>query len=283
MPQRGGLTLAFSPHGDHHAVVEADLVIEISPPITHAVRTKLKENRGKWKSFLPAVVEPTTLNVHVTPRGSRTPRSVPASVPPPPLEFVRYKADGRIDWRLSVDGAHITINCLAYTRWRHVWKQARRLFADGSEVLPEPTVITAVALQCINVFSWDGPTEDYDARQLLDGSSSSVPASVLDHGPLWHLHQGWFEPHLGPPKGRVLRRMHIDAIADEVNEYRVKFENLQRLIFAGDGTGRQARAVFSATGTLIDDSFAALHDLAKRSLRNYLTEDVQRTLNLHAD
>ena len=272
--------MAFSPHGDHHAVVEADLVVEISPPITHPVRAELKKNHGKWRAFLPAVVEPPTVDFHVSQRGSRAPRSVP---PPPPLEFVRYKSDGRLDWRLILHGAHITINCLAYTRWRHVWKQARGLFALGSEVLPEPTVITAVALQYVNVFSWGGPTEDYDARQLLDESSSSVPASVLDRGPLWHLHQGWFESHLDPPEGRVLRRMHIDAIADEVDEYRVKFENLQRLVLAGDGAERKAKAAFSATGTLIDDSFAGLHDLAKRSLRNYLTEDVQRTINLHAD
>ena len=81
----------------------------------------------------------------------------------------------------------------------------------------------------------------------------------------------------------MLDRMHIDAIPDQHGGHLVKFENLLRFDFDGDSAVRRLRAAFSIAPTLIDTTFERLHALARESLGNYLTTDVQRTINLHAE
>ena len=232
--------MAFAPLGERHAIAEVVFAIQVSPAIDHADRANLKSGHAKWQAHLPALLDSPTVAFHVSSPGAQPP-------PPPlaPLDFVRYKSDGKIDWRLHIEDQSIAVNCLAYTRWQHVWTHARALFARVSEVLPETTLIASVSLQYINLFSWTGPTEDYDSRALLDESSSSVPESVLDRGPLWHLHQGWFRPHPDPPGGRILDRMHIDAIAGQDGKHLVKFENLLRFDFDGDSAARRVKPAFS--------------------------------------
>ena len=270
--------MAFMPLREQHAIAEVIFALQVSPGITHADRGKLKSAHAKWQAQLPALRDQPTVALHVFSHGEQ-----PPPPPVPPLDFVRYKSDGNIDWRLHIQDDRIIVNCLAYTRWQHIWTQARVLFAHVSEILEEATGIASASLQYVNVFSWNGPTEAYDSRLLLNEHSPCVPDSVLVHGPLWHLHQGWFSPIADPAGGRILDRMHIDAIADQHGLHLVKFENLLRFDFDGDSADRQVKPAFSTPPTLIDNSFDRLHDFAKQSLGNYLTADVQRTINLHAE
>lgn len=268
--------MAFAPIGERHAIAEVVFALQVSPAITHGDRNNLKEAHEQWK-FLPRIVEPAMLAVDMSNPGEQ-----PPPPPVPPLDFVRHKSDGSLDWRLRVLGGTILVNCLAYTRWPHVWKQARTLFAAVSEVLPETTLIESVYLQYVNVFTWDGTTEGYDSRALLDEQSACVPASILDRGPHWHLHQGWFSPQPEPPGGRVLDRMHIDAIDDHAGRHVVKFENLHRFDFERNDGFPCVREALSPATTVIDTTFERLHDRAKRSLGDYLTGDIQRSISLHA-
>ena len=268
--------MAFAPIGERHAIAEVVFALQISPVITRDDRTNLKKAHQQWKQFLPRIVEPPMLAVGMSNPGEQMPPP-----PVPPLDFVRHKSDGNIDWRLRFVGGNVTVNCLTYTRWPHIWKQARALFAAVSEILPKTTLIESVYLEYINVFCWDETTESYDSRTLLDEHSSCVPASILDRGPHWHLHQGWFSPLTEPLGGRVLDRMHIDAIDDQARRHVVKFESLHRFDFTQEGV-LDLKGAFSMARTAIDASFERLHDRAKRSLGNYLTADVQASINLHA-
>ena len=169
--------MAFSPIGERHAIAEVVFAVQISPAITQGDRDSLKAAHARWK-FLPRMDEPTTLAV-----GMWSPGEQPSPPPVPPLDFSRHKSDGTLDWRLRIQDGNIVVNCLTYTRWPHVWNQARTLFAAVSEVLPRTTMVESVSLQYINIFAWNGAPEDHDARGLLDERSSRVPASVLRHGP----------------------------------------------------------------------------------------------------
>ena len=270
--------MAFLPLGERHAIAEVVFALQVAPGISHDDRANLKNAHEKWHVLLPRVVEPPTVALHLS-----SPGEPPPPPPAPPLDFVRYKSDGKLDWRLHFQDENIAVNCLAYTRWPHIWAQARALFTSVSEVLPETTLIASVSLQYVNVFFWNGTVEDYDSRALLNVESPCVPASVLGRGPLWHLHQGWFSPLTEPPGGRILDRVHIDAIADERGQYLVKFENLHRFDFGGDTPVRTIKAILSEAPMVLDASFERLHDRVKESLDDYLTADVQRSIDLHAE
>ncbi len=269
--------MAFAPIGERHAIAEVVFALQVSPAITGDDRRNLENARGQWEGFLPGIAESTMLAVGVSNPGEQ-----PPPPPVPPLDFVRHKSDGGLDWRLHILDGNIVVNCLTYTRWPHIWKQARGLFAAVSGVLPETTLVESVYLQYINIFSWSGTTENYDSRALLDEQSPSVPASVLDRGPHWHLHQGWFSPLTAPLAGRILERMHIDAFDDPTGRHVVKFENLHRFDFDRDGGVPFLREAFSTATTAMDASFDHLHGRARKSLGAYLTPDIQRSINLHA-
>ena len=268
--------MAFSPIGERHAIAEVVFAVQISPAITQGERDNLKGARERWK-FLPRMVEPAMLAV-----GMSSPGEHPLPPPVLPLDFVRHKSDGNLDWRLHIQDRNIAVNCLTYTRWPHIWNQARTLFAAVSEVLPQATLVESVSLQYINIFAWNGATEDYDSRALLDERSSCVPASILDRGPHWHLHEGWFSPVTDGPSGRVLDRMHIDGIDDETGRHVVKLESLHRLDFEPSRIPHLGEALSTATKA-IDTGFELLHGRAKRSLGDYLNPDVQGAINLHAE
>lgn len=270
--------MPFVPLGERHAIAEVAFGLKVSPSLTHDDREALKAAHPRWQAHLPRLLESKTLAVHLSGPGGKPP-------PPPvsPLDFVRYKSDGNFDWRLHIQDDSITVNCLAYTRWQHVWTHARALFSHVSEVLPDTIFVVSVSLQYINLFSWDGPLQDYDSGKLLDESSDSIPESVFNRGPHWHLYQGWFSPITDPPGGRILDRMHIEGIGDEHRGHLVKFESLFRWDFDGDDGSRLLKQAFSAPPTFIDASFERLHDLTKRSLAGYLTPDAERIINLHAE
>lgn len=270
-------TLAFKPIGERHAIAEVVFALRISPEVSHGDRERLKNARKKWSDFLPGIEESPMLAFGVSSPGAQPP-------PPPvaPLDFFRSKSDGNLDWRLHISDGDVVVNCLTYTRWPDIWKRARRLFRDVSEVLPETVRVESVYLQYINIFFWSGPPEDYDLRALLDEQSRFVPASVFDRGPYWHLHQGWFSPLSEPQAGRILDRMHIDAIDDSDGRQVVKFENFHRFDFGQNIGVLAVKEAFSNATTEIDASFERLHDRAKESLDAYLTADIKRSIHLHA-
>ena len=273
--------MPFKPLFGAHAIAEVIFVLQISPAITADVRANLKRGHEKWSALLPSVVEPTTLEFSVTKPGENPP-------PPriPPLQFVRHRSNGDVEWRLHVQDGDIVINCLVYTRWRHIWGQARGLLTEVAMILPGDTTISSVSLQYTNVFFWSGATKDYDVRELLNADGSRVPAAVLDRGPYWHLHQGWFSPPDGPDglyTKRVLDRMHIDAIDDPDGRYTVKLENLHRLDFNEHSPlGFRNAITTPRESAAIDSRFEFLHDRTKESLGDYLTADLQGSINLHA-
>ena len=267
--------MTFAPIGERHAIAEVVFALQVSPAVTLEDRENLKNAHKMWEAFLPKLVESTVLAVSMSKSLAQPPQQ-----PVPPLDFVRYKSDGNVEWRLHILEDNIVVNCLTYTRWPHIWTQTKALFASVSQVLPNTTLIQSVYLQYINIFSWNGTTENYDSRALLDETSSCVPASILDRGPHWHLHQGWFSQLTESPGRRILARMHIDAIDDPAGRHIVKFENLHRFDF--DAKTDTLRLQDALSGHALDTSFHTLHDQAKNTLGEYLTADVQRSINLHA-
>ena len=269
--------MAFAPIGERHAIAEIVFDVHVDPAINPEGRRKLKDAHDDWRVLLPKLAElPDSVpSVSAPP----TPLAVPAITP---LKFLRFKADGSVDWRLLIRDGNIVVNCLSYTRWAHIWRQARSLFSSVSQVLPDPTHIKSISLQYINLFHWDGVNEEYDVRSLISDESPYIPDCVVDLGPIWHVHQGWYIPTTNTTEKSILEHMNIDASRDDNGRYFVKFESLHQVEFNGDVGLPQLKQSFSEQPTEMDRSFDRLHDLAKESLGNYLTSGIQQGIDLHA-
>ena len=270
--------MVFLPFSERHAIAEVAFALQITPQITHHDRAMLLKGHSKWRDFLPKLVDFKAVEFSIG-----TPQGQPPPPPPPlPLQFVRHKADGGVEWRLHAADGDVVVNCLAYTRWHDVWERARTLFTNVSKILPNETAISSASLQYTNVFSWDKAANGYDVRRLLNENSRCVPAAILECGPYWHLHQGWFSQGDELPEvARVLDRVNMDATDDPTKGCVVKFENLYRLDFTADASPRLRKA-FRTDSTTMDSYFDYLHKRAKESLSDYLAADLHGRLGLHA-
>ena len=167
--------MAFLPFSERHAIAEVAFALQITPQITHHDRAMLLKGRSKWRDFLPKLVDFKAVEFSLG-----TPQGQPPPPPPPlPLQFVRHKADGGVEWRLHAAEGDVVVNCLAYTRWHDVWKRARTLFANVSKILPNETAISSASLQYTNVFSW---TRRPTTTTCVDYSTRTAGACLR---PLW--------------------------------------------------------------------------------------------------
>jgi len=248
-------------------------VLTLQRNITEVEVGRLEAAHDLWKSEFPKMSRIQTITVAVG--------SGPSGLPTPPIgiSFDRYKTDGSLDWRVRVGEQQIVINCLNYTRWNEVWGRAKELLRQFSDTIAAPdNRVTGMGLQYIDVFVWEGNVEKYDVKQLLRDDSKMVPASIWDRGPLWHLYQGWFETEGLPRAGRLLKRVHLDAIEGN-SQFSVKVNNTLRLDMK---TAAQLNKVFGGARPAIEKIYSELHVKSKRVLAELLIEEMAERIDLNA-
>ena len=264
--------MPFEPINDRHAITEVDFGLLITPKLTWDDRTKIRDAHSTWSALLPGIKEDSAMAVAMLDPKSNEPP------PPPPISFERYKPSGGLDWRLRLAGGHITVNCLAYSRWQNIWDQTRQLFADVASVLDNPDrSIASIVLQYTDIFRWQGDVEDYRLDALLKADCPHISKTAIQHGPLWHSHHGWFLDADSSSQGRYLRRMHISGIREQ-DTYLVKMENLVHLFFQTAKPSMHSESVLMG----VHERFNELHDMSKRILAEYLTDEMIERIDLHA-
>ena len=236
-------------------------------------RSSVKAAHSKWEALLPSLQEEGILNIAVAAPG--------ADLPPPPmapLAFTRFRADGGVEWRLLLDPDALVVNCGSYTVWEEVWTIVRDLFTNVADVLhSREQKIKSVVLDYGDVFRWMGD-DHYDVRNLLQ-EGDSVPPSIFQRGPIWHLHQGWFVDAQKPVSGRILQRMHIDSGVEE-GQHQVRFNTHHRFDLQDTP---DLKGTFAEPNSLVDRLFRRLHNDSKTLLAEFLTTGMAQRINLNAD
>ena len=265
--------MAFEPCNENHAITEVVFGVVGLQGFTSDDRSSVKAAHSKWRGLLPSLQEEGVLNIAVA-----TPD---AALPPPPiapLAFARFRADGEIEWRLLLTPDALVVNCRSYTRWKEVWTTVRDLFAEVAGTMQSrEQKIRSVVLEYVDMFRSDDD-DRYDVRDLLR-ESDSVPPGVFAHGPIWHLHQGWFVDAQGPVPGRTLRRMHINSkVVDDRPQVQFHTSHQFEMRDAPD-----MQSMFVEPDTLVDGLFDYLHGRSKALLADFLTIKMAQRINLHAD
>ena len=168
-------------------------------------------------------------------------QSTPPSVP---ASFTRYKPNGNLELRLVVDHNNMMIECGLHSSWGLVWKN------EGN----------------------------YDVRNLLNLECEHIPPAIVNYGCAWHLHQAWFKNRETPIPGRTLERMHVSA-SERINSWMVKFENLNRYDVLDSNI--LLRMALSGNNSQTENIFEFLHDMNKKILRKFLTDQISQRIELN--
>lgn len=292
--------MSFQPYHSDHSIAEVVFEIILDRIITVSDVSALKAiHASEWISELPGVKQPPG-PITMRPGGVSNRLTISAqfsgdeNLQPGQIEFASYKRDGATEWRMLIQGNTISLNCAAYTRWEKVWARARGYLLGALRTLaPRGGNVLAFALQYVDIFFWDGPYDEYDARQLI--APERVPSVVFGRGPQWHAHSGWFSDTAAKqsaaktfplPRGRLLERMNIDAVLREgligispgdALQPVIKLDGFCRL----DVVSPESFPSVATEPNALDTRFQFLHQASKELVVHYLTTAAAERVGLH--
>jgi len=273
--------MPFAPRHDNHAIAEVAFIVTLAQrPENEQMSRFAASYEAEWKEELPIKDEITGQVL----RFGNLPPNVP-QVEQASLEGVNFRTlqrDGSLDWQVTVDGQSIRAHCGSYSRWANVWPTAYSYLerATSSFVSPQ-NPITSFGLQYIDEFVWDGDLGDYDAALLFDAASQHVLSHMTRSGPMWHLHQGWFEHEGLVTEGRRLEKIHIDAIQQkgQTDRYPTRIDTTLRHDLS-DLISDIALA-FGGEESISWRVFDAMHVRNKELLKSVLTEEMAERIGLN--
>jgi uncharacterized protein (TIGR04255 family) len=274
---KGRQALAFVAKSGTHAIVEVVFGFQLSRPWHPAEIDRVAQNHDRWKADLPRLARHEIQQIMI---GDGVPQAI-ALPGGPGISFERVKPDGEIAWRLRCEGNSIFVNCLEYTRWKDAWARASGYMRAVLEsVGAEKVSVAGTLLQYIDVFDWTADPADYDVFQLLDKESAYVPKATGSYGLAWHLHQGWFLPSREPVPGRILQKVHFDALPqNDIGQPSVRLDTL----LLSDFNGRISAQTFFEQDSALEGMFIDLHDKNKKLLSSFLTKAIRDNIGLGED
>lgn len=260
--------MAFEPASGDHAIIEVVFGIALSRPFSPNEIDRVAKSHGRWKAELPRLSRMGSVPFFVGEMPAHSGIQIPASSG---ISFERIKPDGTLDWRILVENSNVFVNCLSYTRWSEIWPRARDYLIDVINIAEaSDCLIAGNTLQYIDLFRWQGNVNDYRADAIIK-LGDHVPRSIIDKGPFWHLHQGWFEP---ADNGRILERAQIDAFSEDGMPV-VKI----------DAYMQHQLASFYTLSEAVDNgwfvtTFEEMHEKNKKLLRSFLNDDIAGRIKL---
>ena len=119
------------------------------------------------------------------------------------------------------------------------------------------------------------------ADKLFQTEGDFFPRTVVDFGPYWHLHNGYFQKinfsSSGPlSNAKTLNRIHIDANTQNDRNL-VAINHTLRT----DSTLPTLEVSESTETDYLDVVFSKLHSLNKEALAGLLTDEIQARIHLN--
>ena len=257
--------MGFTPFTEKHAIQEVAFVLTFARPFSTANMEALTKAHDAISGELPRLERGTVIQFDFVGHDQR-------EAPPPPVSIQSYKRDGSLDWRVFASDNYIAVNCLSYSRWDLVYKQARRYLNWARSTLSNLNV-SGFGLQYIDTFRYNGDVSEYSAFDLIRRDSGLVPGKFDPRSPFWHLHVG-HRSACEAIKGNLLRRLHMDAMeVDQEFVVRIDSTYLFELVPAMPGGWAYIDGVQ-------DESFRMAHDLNKQDLREVLIPEMVLSISL---
>jgi uncharacterized protein (TIGR04255 family) len=258
-------SLPFVPANPAHSITEVVFGLIFDRPFDSTEVTKFASSHREFEAELPGKLQAPA------PQMSFNGLQVPLQFG---VVFDRYNPAGALEKRLRLDNNSVYVNNLLYTRWDEVSTNAlgliERCLATSMQV---DNTVRSLVLQYVDLFRWMGDVAQYDLSQLLDVNSPNMTKEVFEHGPLWHLHQGWYKDVANALNGRLLERTTIDGVLDSSNLPVVRFDSFLQLELSeglNSSDTRFGNDVFEQLRVF----FGFMHDQNKSMLKDCLTEQV---------
>lgn len=245
-------------------------ILQLSAPLLTQDAAAINTTLGGKDGAFPAERGTRGFTVQFGPPG--------APPPAPPLLLTRFRAkpDGTDAWTLQINGPTVSIACREYGSYSTVWKATQTFLSSVLQIAQTSRVVTEVTLQVVDRFqnipdAGENLRDAYTPDAVFATNNPYLTPHVKDGGPLWHVHQGWFDQRdpqrmhqLNLGNMQVGTPPHYDTVID----YR--------------GVVRGINTPAPVALDRIAGTFKALHDDNKAILKTLLTAQMQQKIGLNA-
>lgn len=274
MAQTGQPRVDVEPIHKAHAIAEMAVILEFAPTVELAPSPWVNATPQLFGSDFTVEVAPVH-QFNVTPSGMSTSAQI--------AYLVRKGGTSASPaWLLRIEPATVAVHCFSYSRWDHVWKEARSYLdllmphlASASQRL------ATIGLRYVDQFNFKSGPENFDPSKLLR-PNKHLHAGAFDSGTRWHCHTGWFDEQPGP---EVLHQLNINSVVPTPGgptaDPLIAVDHVQ-LIRQQPGATLPPYLHSSAQGKLLDDLMQRLHDSNKVVMLELLQPAIAKRINLSA-
>ena len=266
----------FEPIHSAHAIEQVAFVIQFSGAITDNAlkRIQLATEKFKTNEDLPGFIEIQGINFVI---GTNAPQQSNGTV----SGFIRRSVgrDGSLECELRIESNSITFLTTKYSNWSEVWKRVNRYLEVMLPIYFEQLNLSAVGLNYVDKFSWNGDLNNFNARSLLQDDSKYISCHIFDTAEFWHCHTGVFIRH-----DELTKRL-LNVNIDHFDESRP--DGLKRIVAitttVTDQFGQIGYDQFSSnykTIATVETHIKSIHEFGKKILGELLVKSMSDRIAL---
>jgi uncharacterized protein (TIGR04255 family) len=268
------MTATSRPLRGHNAIEQATFVVVLNEAIDSTCHKAVTAALDRFSDELPGIgtgAEAGVFKIHFANR-------------PPEPEITRFAmgANGREQWRVSIDANVVQVVFSEYSNFNHALGLAIRYLSAILEAAGQNYRAAEVGLQFVDKFLYGIiSNDDYDIDELYRPTSRYLTEQARTCGMYWHVFQGWFEPC--DARSRFLHQLNVsntdlpDGQLAALVDYRGTLRHVVQPVSLDeltteDGSGKSA----------LEQSFRHLHATNRAILEDLLTEEKLKQIGIRS-
>jgi hypothetical protein len=193
--------------------------------------------------------------------------------------YLKKNTAGQLVREFSLQGNSVIVVIHDYTRWNRVWADVQQLLQRcGPLLVSSPRFVRAVAVQFIDKFTWRVSDAPFPTKLVLRSDAKALSPRVLDETGDWHSQVGYITP---VDTKADWSRSRIDNVNLSVSA-ESSFKSLNIFTLHRYMATTISKATDNFVSHVLPELFKLAHDDNKKLMRELLTEDVCKLIQLDA-
>lgn len=272
------MALQSKPIKPHNAIESVSLVMAFARGLPSPTLEKIRAALAEFSEELPGTgsgFSPLQLGAMQASGGM--------SIEVPEVSRFIARPDGNAAWAVQALANLVQVQCFEYTNFADVWAKARRYLLRALSCVDSDTPLVEIAFQVVDKFQYPvgGDWADYDIAELFNPASIYLTPKSLGSGALWHVYQGWFEPHNG---ARILHQLNLSnsvVLPGQQLNAIIDHRGAVRALKDSEMLSFKPMIDIKADGTVqLDEVFSTLHKRNRQAIEDLLQPEKLRLIGI---
>lgn len=191
------------------------------------------------------------------------------------LSLLKTDAAGNKIWEVEINKNAIIVTCHKYTRWEAIFTQTKIYLKEIIEVMNSDISIRGLTLEYIDEFIILDSSNNRWKEELFLNETKYLPKHVFELLNPWHSHHGFFLDGEKILNKRILLNLNIEYVVSNQDTYKLIIRSQHRSLM-------ESIIPFNIENvdSKIDEAMIENHEINKDLLRDLLTVDALRSINL---